>query len=96
MTGALPLLRWGRPDLLSAVASGELILTGALREPSDPQPDPPATAITDGTITGTKIGVLYAQQSQLILVPADRRRRPRRSSRGRGHADRYAQFERPA
>ena len=63
MTGALPLLRWGRPDLLSAVASGELILTGALREPSDPQPDPPATAITDGTITGTKIGVLYAQQA---------------------------------
>src|SRR5215470_1480798 len=39
MTGALPLLRWGRPDLLPAVASGELILTAAIREPSDPQPD---------------------------------------------------------
>jgi alkylation response protein AidB-like acyl-CoA dehydrogenase len=70
MTGALPLLRWGRPDLLPAVASGELILTAALREPSDPQPDSPATAITNGTITGTKIGVLYAEQSQFILVPA--------------------------
>ena len=34
MTGALPLLRWGRPDLLPAVASGELILTAALRDPA--------------------------------------------------------------
>jgi alkylation response protein AidB-like acyl-CoA dehydrogenase len=62
MTGALPLLRWGRPDLLPAVASGELILTAALRELS-------ATSVTGGTITGTKIGVPYAQQAQLILVP---------------------------
>ena len=62
MTGALPLLRWGRPDLLPAVASGELILTAALRELS-------ATSVTDGRITGTKIGVPYAQQAQLILVP---------------------------
>jgi alkylation response protein AidB-like acyl-CoA dehydrogenase len=61
MTGALPLLRWGRADLLPAVASGELILTAALRELS-------ATSVTDGTITGTKIGVPYAQQAQLILV----------------------------
>jgi alkylation response protein AidB-like acyl-CoA dehydrogenase len=61
MTGALPLLRWGRADLLPAVASGELILTAALRELS-------ATSVTDGTITGTKIGVPYAQQARLILV----------------------------
>jgi len=72
MTGALPLLRWGRrPDLLAAVASGELVLTAAIREPSDPQPDPPAATVTDGTITGTKVGVLYAEQASLILVPAD-------------------------
>jgi len=32
MTGALPLLRWGRQDLLPAVASGEAPLTAALRE----------------------------------------------------------------
>jgi 3-oxo-4-pregnene-20-carboxyl-CoA dehydrogenase alpha subunit len=69
MTGALPLLRWGRPDLLHAVASGELILTAAIREPSDPQPDPPATTVTDERITGTKVGVLFAEQSRLILVP---------------------------
>ncbi len=70
MTGALPLARWGHPALLPAVASGELLLTAALREPSNPQPFPPATAVTDGTITGRKIGVPYAEQSHLMLVPA--------------------------
>ncbi|HLK72612.1 MAG TPA: acyl-CoA dehydrogenase family protein [Streptosporangiaceae bacterium] len=54
MTGALPLLRWGRPDLLPAVASGELILTAALRQHS---PD-------------TWTGVPYASQAQLVLVPS--------------------------
>jgi alkylation response protein AidB-like acyl-CoA dehydrogenase len=66
MTGALPLLRWGRPELLPAVASGELLLTAALREP----PAAPATAVTDGKITGLKIGVPYAAQSHLLLIPA--------------------------
>ena len=69
-TGALPVARWGgqplRQALLPAVASGEILLTAALREP----PAPPATAITDGTITGTKIAVPYAEQSHLLLVPA--------------------------
>ena len=54
-TGALPVARWGgqhlRQALLPAVASGEILLTAALREPSDPAPIPPATAITDGKIT---------------------------------------------
>ena len=66
MTGALPLARWGCPDLLPAVASGELLLTAALREP----PQGPATSVTDGKITGLKIGVPYAGQSRLLLVPA--------------------------
>jgi 3-oxo-4-pregnene-20-carboxyl-CoA dehydrogenase alpha subunit len=71
MTGALPLARWGRrPDLLPAVASGELLLTAALREPSNPQPTPPATTLTDGKLSGTKVGVPYAQQAALILVPS--------------------------
>src|SRR5215469_16552998 len=56
MTGALPLLRWGRPDLLPGVAPGEILLSAALREP----PTHPATAVTDSTITGLKIGVPYA------------------------------------
>ena len=66
MTGALPLLRWGQPDLLAGVASGELLLTAALREPRTPH----TTAVTDGTITGLKIGVPYANQCRLLLVPA--------------------------
>ena len=70
MTGALPLLRWGRPDLrsdvLRAVASGEILLTAALREP----PTHPATAITDGRITGLKTGVPYTDEPPLLLVPA--------------------------
>ena len=66
MTGALPLARWGRPDLLPDVASGELPLTAALREP----PAHPATAVTDGKITGLKIGVPYASQSRLLFIPA--------------------------
>ena len=66
MTGALPLARWGRPDLLPAVASGELLLTAALREP----PQGPATSVTNDAITGLKIGVSYAAESHLLLVPA--------------------------
>jgi 3-oxo-4-pregnene-20-carboxyl-CoA dehydrogenase alpha subunit len=70
MTGALPLLRWGHTHLLPSVAAGELLLTAAIREPSNPQPDPPVTAVTNGTITGTKVGVPYGEQASLILVPA--------------------------
>src|SRR5215469_3206313 len=66
MTGALPLARWGRPDLLPGVASGEILLSAALREP----PTHPATAVTDETITGLRIGVPYAAESRLLLVPA--------------------------
>jgi 3-oxo-4-pregnene-20-carboxyl-CoA dehydrogenase alpha subunit len=73
MTGALPVVRWASADLkqalLPGVASGELILTAALRERSDPAPAHPATTITDRTITGTKVGVLHAEQAHLILVP---------------------------
>jgi 3-oxo-4-pregnene-20-carboxyl-CoA dehydrogenase alpha subunit len=70
MTGALPLARWGHPHLLPAVASGELLLTAALREPSNPEPTPPATTITGGKLSGTKVGVPYAEQAAFILVPA--------------------------
>jgi alkylation response protein AidB-like acyl-CoA dehydrogenase len=74
MTGALPIARWAQPDLqrqlLPGVASGELLLTAAIREPSNPQPTPPATTITDGKLSGTKVGVPYAEQAALILVPS--------------------------
>lgn len=72
--GALPLARWGTPEqqaeLLSGLATGDLILTAALREPSDPLPVVPRTrAASDLTVTGTKIGVGYAEQAYRILVP---------------------------
>ena len=74
MTGAHPIARWGSDELkqvlLPGIASGELLLTAALREPSDPQPDPPVTAVTNGRITGTKVGVSHAEQASLMLVPS--------------------------
>ncbi len=74
MTGVLPVVRWGSSELqralLPAVAAGELILTAAIREPSDPEPDPPATAVTGGTVSGIKVGVPYAAQAARILVAA--------------------------
>jgi 3-oxo-4-pregnene-20-carboxyl-CoA dehydrogenase alpha subunit len=74
MTGALPVLRWGDADLqrelLPGVASGELTLTAALREPSDPAPALPAATVSGGTVSGTKIGVPYAAEAGRILVPA--------------------------
>jgi alkylation response protein AidB-like acyl-CoA dehydrogenase len=74
MTGALPVARWGsnqlKQALLPAVASGELLLTAALREPSHPQPAPPATTITAGKLTGVKVGVPHAERAHLLLVPA--------------------------
>jgi 3-oxo-4-pregnene-20-carboxyl-CoA dehydrogenase alpha subunit len=80
MTGALPVVRWGSDDLrralLPGIASGDLIVTAALREPSDPEPAVPATTVErdgevgGGTITGTKIGVLFAAEAHRVLVPA--------------------------
>ncbi len=101
MTGALPVARWGDADLkqalLSGVASGELLLTAALREPSDPAPTPPATAVTDATITGLKIGVPYAAEASLLLVPPTSTWCcPGRAPRGRGQADAHGQLERGA
>jgi alkylation response protein AidB-like acyl-CoA dehydrogenase len=71
--GVLPVARWGsreqQQELLSGVAGG-VVLTAAMREPSDPMPATPATTATaDLVIFGTKIGVPYAEQAHRILVP---------------------------
>src|SRR5712691_11507123 len=74
MTGALPLARWGSEDqhraLLPGVASRELLLTAALREPPHPAPTPPAATVTNAKITGIKIAVPYAAEAHRLLVPA--------------------------
>lgn len=78
MTGVLPLARWAGPGLqdtlLAGVATGDTLLTAAVREPSDPMPAAPATtaALTrdGGTVTGVKVGVPYCAEASAVLVPA--------------------------
>jgi alkylation response protein AidB-like acyl-CoA dehydrogenase len=74
--GVLPVARWGgrdqQRDLLPGVTTGGTVLTAALREPSDPMPSAPRTTATcaaSPVITGTKVGVPYAEQAHRVLVP---------------------------
>jgi len=73
MTGVLPVARWGDGDLRSALlppaAAGEMILTAGIREPSDPMPLVPAATVTEGTVSGTKVGVPYCAQAGRVLLP---------------------------
>jgi 3-oxo-4-pregnene-20-carboxyl-CoA dehydrogenase alpha subunit len=73
MTGVLPVVRWGSGELQRALlppaAAGELILTAGIREPSDPLPRVPATTVTRGAVTGTKVGVPYCAQAGRVLLP---------------------------
>jgi alkylation response protein AidB-like acyl-CoA dehydrogenase len=76
MMGILPLTRWGggvlQQNLLAGVGAGDVVLTAAVREPSEPMPARPATmaSMSDGTVSGVKIGVPYAAAASWILVPA--------------------------
>jgi alkylation response protein AidB-like acyl-CoA dehydrogenase len=79
--GVLPLVRWGTPDQqddllagrgegLGGPAAAPPVLTAALREPTDPEPTVPATTCGPaGELTGTKVGVPYADRAKRILVP---------------------------
>jgi hypothetical protein len=75
MTGVLPVVRWADSDLRRALlppaAAGELILTAAIREPSDPMPLVPAATVTDGTASGTKVGVPYCAEAGRVLLPVN-------------------------
>jgi alkylation response protein AidB-like acyl-CoA dehydrogenase len=78
MTGVLPVARWADRDLqesvLTGVATGTTVLTAAVREPSQPMPEVPATTaqLTDGggTVSGVKTGVPYCAEADWVLVPA--------------------------
>jgi 3-oxo-4-pregnene-20-carboxyl-CoA dehydrogenase alpha subunit len=65
-----------KQQLLAGVASGETVLTAAIREPSDPMPQAPRTVVSlrgagrPGTVSGLKVGVPYAAAASWILVPA--------------------------
>ena len=78
MTGVLPVIRWGdrglQRALLAGVATGDTVLTAALREPSGPMPARPATTAAlaggTGTVSGLKVGVPYCAEASWVLVPA--------------------------
>ena len=53
MTGVLPVVRWGDRDaqaaVLAGVATGDTVLTAAIREPSEPRPGRPGTTVVQRT-----------------------------------------------
>src|ERR1700722_11448150 len=55
---------------LAGVAKGG-VLTAALNEPGTALPDRPATTFAEGRLSGTKVGVAYAEQADWLIVTAD-------------------------
>ncbi|OBG39212.1 acyl-CoA dehydrogenase [Mycobacterium alsense] len=55
---------------LAGVAKGG-VLTAALNEPGAALPDRPATTLAGGRLSGTKVGVPYAEQADWVIVTAD-------------------------
>ncbi|MEE6176978.1 acyl-CoA dehydrogenase family protein [Mycobacterium sp. 050134] len=72
--GVVPLLDLASDEqqdrFLAGVVKGGL-LTAALNEPGAALPDRPATALSGGRLSGTKIGVAYAENADWMVVTAD-------------------------
>ena len=72
--GVIPLLDLATDEqqdrFLGGVAKGGL-LTAALNEPGTALPDRPSTTFVVGRLSGTKIGVAYAEQADWMIVTAD-------------------------
>jgi alkylation response protein AidB-like acyl-CoA dehydrogenase len=72
--GVVPLLDLASEEqqdrFLAGVAKGG-VLTAALNEPGTALPDRPTTSFTGGRLSGTKVGVAYAEQADWMLVTAD-------------------------
>jgi alkylation response protein AidB-like acyl-CoA dehydrogenase len=72
--GVVPLLDLASSEqqnrYLAGVAKGT-VLTAALNEPGAPLPDRPATTLVNNRLSGTKIGVGYAQQAEWMIVTTD-------------------------
>jgi 3-oxo-4-pregnene-20-carboxyl-CoA dehydrogenase alpha subunit len=72
--GLVPLLELGSDEqqdrFLAGAAKGG-VLTAALNEPGDFLPERPKTSLSDGKLSGTKIGVPYAEQADWMLVTTD-------------------------
>jgi 3-oxo-4-pregnene-20-carboxyl-CoA dehydrogenase alpha subunit len=72
--GVVPLLDLASDEqqdrYLAGVAKGA-VLTAALNEPGAPLPERPGTTLADNRLTGTKIGVPYAERAEWIIVTTD-------------------------
>jgi 3-oxo-4-pregnene-20-carboxyl-CoA dehydrogenase alpha subunit len=72
--GVVPLLDLASDEqqdrFLAGVAKGA-VLAAALNEPGAALPERPATSFADGRLSGTKVGVGYAEQADWLLVTAD-------------------------
>jgi alkylation response protein AidB-like acyl-CoA dehydrogenase len=72
--GAVPLLDLAsdaqQDRYLAGVAQGN-VLTAALNEPGAALPERPATKFVHSRLSGTKVGVAYAEQAQWMLVTTD-------------------------
>ena len=72
--GVVPLLDLASDEqqdrYLAGVGKGG-VLTAALNDPGAALPDRPATTFTDGRLSGTKIGVAYAEQADWMIVTTD-------------------------
>ena len=72
--GVVPLLDLASEEqqdrFLAGVAKGA-VLAAALNEPGAALPDRPATTFADGRLSGTKIGVGYAEQAEWVIVTTD-------------------------
>src|SRR5690606_13801591 len=72
--GLVPLLDLAsdaQQDLYLAELGKGGVLTAALNEPGATLPERPSVRLNQGRLSGTKIGVPYADQAQWILVSAD-------------------------
>ena len=72
--GLVPLLDLASDEqqdrYLAAVAKGG-VLTAALNEPGSSLPERPATRFSAGRLSGTKVGVPYAEQADWLVVTTD-------------------------
>jgi alkylation response protein AidB-like acyl-CoA dehydrogenase len=72
--GAIPLLDLASDDqqdrYLAGLAKGSVI-TAALNEPGTALPDRPATTFVHSRLSGTKVGVGYAENAEWLVVTAD-------------------------
>jgi len=72
--GAVPMLDLASDEqqdrYLAGLAKGS-VLTAALNEPGMALPERPAVTLFDNRLSGTKVGVAYAEQAEWMLVTAD-------------------------